>query len=205
MSKTNTIKIDAISPDEKIIEFAATLLKGGGLVAFPTETVYGLGANFENKTAIKKLYEVKKRSPDKPFTVHISSLDMIGKMNCEISPLADQLIKKFWPGPLTIILKSDKGKLAFRMPKNTVAKDLISKSHVPVAAPSANLSGGKPPTDASKILKEFDGKIDLILDAGKTEFGKESTIVDATITPYKILRIGAVSEAEIDQVFSQVS
>jgi len=205
MSKTKVIKVDAHSPDEKTIEFAATLLRDGGLVAFPTETVYGLGVNLENEKAVKKLYEVKNRPLDKPFTVHISSLDMIEKMDCEISPLADQLIKKFWPGPLTIILKSDKGKFAFRMPKNTVAKELISKSSVPVAAPSANLSGEKPPSEVSTILKEFDGKIDLILDAGKTEFGKESTIVDTTITPYKILRIGAVEKAEIDQVFSEVS
>ena len=118
---------------------------------------------------------------------------------CEFSPLAEKLIKNFWPGPLTIILKSGTKKLGFRMPANTVAKALIAESGVPVAAPSANISGAKPPVDAENILKEFDGKIDLVLDAGKTEFRKESTVVDITESPYRILREGAVSQEEIEE------
>jgi L-threonylcarbamoyladenylate synthase len=167
------------------------------LVAFPTETVYGIGANFLAGKAISRLYEVKKRPENKPFTIHISSVDTIREMRCGISPLADEFIKNFWPGPLTLILKSETGKLGFRMPENTVAKALISEAGVPVAAPSANISGEPPPTNARKIIETLDGKIDLILDAGETKFGKESTIVDTTVFPYKILRKGAVPEEEI--------
>lgn len=203
MSKTKVLKISPDSPEEASIEFAATLLKNGGLVAFPTETVYGIGANFLNKQTIKKLYEIKKRPLNKPFTIHISNVDTIKKMRCEISYLADKLIKKFWPGPLTIILKTKDRKLGFRMPKNRIAKDLISKSGVPVVAPSANISGRKPPTQADEVLKSLDGKIDLVIDSGKTEFGRESTVVDTTSFPYKILREAAIPESEIERVTSE--
>jgi len=213
MPKTKVLKIDPHSPDESAIEFAATLLRDGGLVAFPTETVYGIGANFLDKKAIERLYEIKKRPLDKPFTIHISTIDMIGRMGCEISPLADHLIKKFWPGPLTIVLKrtdprprrSGNGTLAFRMPRNTVAKDLISKSGVPLAVPSANISGEKSPTEAAEVLDRLDGKIDLILDSGKTEFGRESTIIDASTPSYRILRKGAIPETEITEVLSEMA
>ncbi len=205
MTKTKVLKINPNSPDENAIEFAATLLRDGGLVAFPTETVYGIGANFLDRAAIKRLYEIKKRPLNKPFTIHISNIDMINRMHCEISPLADQLIKKFWPGPLTIILKGDCGKLAFRMPRNTVAKELISKSSVPLAVPSANVSGEEPPVQANEILDRLDGKIDLVLDSGKTEFGRESTVVDTTSPLYKILRKGAIPDSEIAEVLSEIS
>lgn len=199
MAKTKVLKIDPASPDRKIIQFAAALLRSGGLVAFPTETVYGIGVNFLDKKAVERLYEVKKRPKDKPFTIHIAQIDTMRGLCCEFSPLAEKLIKNFWPGPLTIILKSGTKKLGFRMPANTVAKALIAESGVPVAAPSANISGAKPPVDAENILKEFDGKIDLVLDAGKTEFRKESTVVDITESPYRILREGAVSQEEIEE------
>lgn len=226
MTKTKILKINPDSPDENTIEFAATLLRDGWLVAFPTETVYGIGANFMDKKAVKRLYEIKKRPLNKPFTIHISNIDMINRMHCEISPLADQLIKNFWPGPLTIILRltdpdlvgqgggkknpsrptrSGIGKLGFRMPRNTVAKELISKSGVPLAAPSANISGEKPPTQAGEVLDRLDGKIDLILDSGKTDLGRESTVVDATSPLYKILRKGAIPETEIAGVLSEIS
>ena len=205
MTKTKVLKINPDSPDENAIEFAATLLRDGGLVAFPTETVYGIGANFLDRAAIKRLYEIKKRPLNKPFTIHISNIDMINRMHCEISPLADQLIKKFWPGPLTIILKGDRGKLAFRMPRNTVAKELISKSSVPLAVPSANVSGEEPPTEANEILDRLDGKIDLVLDSGKTSLGRESTVVYITGPLYKILRKGAIPETEIAEVLNEIS
>ncbi len=205
MTKTKVLKVNPDSPDENTIEFAATLLRDGWLVAFPTETVYGIGANFMDKKAVKRLYEIKKRPLNKPFTIHISTIDMINRMHCEISPLAGRLIKNFWPGPLTIILKGDHSKLAFRMPRNTVAKELISKSGVPLAAPSANISGEKPPTQAGEILDRLDGKIDLILDGGKTDLGRESTVVDATSPLYKILRKGAIPETEIAGVLNEIS
>lgn len=202
MSKSKVIKVDPVAPNQEDIEFAATLLRDGELVAFPTETVYGIGANALDKTAIKKLYEVKKRPVGKPFTIHISDINMIKKMHCEISEQAEELIKNFWPGPLTLILKSGKDKVGFRMPKNTVAKILIAKSGVPVAMPSANISGEKPPASASEVLGSFDGKIDLIIDGGKTELGKESTVVDMTTSSYKILRKGAITENEINRALN---
>lgn len=199
------MKIDPSLLDENAIQFAATLLRKGGLVAFPTETVYGIGANLLNKGAIKKLYKIKDRPLNKPFTIHIANIDVITQLDCEISSFANQLIKEFWPGPLTIILKSKHGTLGFRMPKNTVAKALISRSGVPVVAPSANVSGERPPTEVKEILKKFDGKIDLILDGGKTEFRRESTIVDTTVFPYKILREGAVPESKIVEAWNELS
>ena len=204
MPKTKVLKIDPNSPDESVIEFAAQVLKDGGLVAFPTETVYGIGANFLKEDTIKKLYDIKKRPLDKPFTIHISTIDTIKDMNCEVSPFAESLINKFWPGPITIILKSDNRKLGFRMPKNVIAKDLISKTGVPVVAPSANLSGEAPPTEADEILRTLDGEIDLILDSGKTEVGIESTVIDTTVFPYKILRKGAIQEEEIEEVLREL-
>ena len=203
-TETKVIKVDPTSPDEKTIEFAATLLRDGGLVAFPTETVYGIGANFLNENTIKRLYEIKKRPGNKPLTIHISSVDTIKDMGCEITPLAEELIKTFWPGPLTLVLKSKSGKTGFRMPKNNIAKDLISKSRVPIVAPSANISGENPPIEAGEILKTLDGKIDLILDSGKTEFGKESTVVDISGNTYKMLRKGSIPESEIKETASKV-
>ena len=204
MAETKLLKIDPDSPDLNSIQFAATLLRDGGLVAFPTETVYGIGANYFDKNAVEKLYEIKNRPRNKPFTIHISSVDTIRDMQCEISPMAEHLIKTFWPGPLTLILNTKKGKLGFRMPKNSIAKVLISESGVSVVAPSANISGEKPPTEASMVLEKLGGKIDLILDGGKTEFGKESTIVDTTISSYKILRKGAITEDEIAGVLNEL-
>lgn len=200
MPETEITSVDAHLPDKKAIETAARILKNGGLVAFPTETVYGIGANYNDAKAIKKLYEIKKRPLNKPFTVHISNLDMITEMGCEITPQAEKLVKKFWPGPLTIILPIVKGgKIGFRMPKNVIAIELIEKSGVPVVAPSANLSGNKPPSRAEEILKDFDGKIDLILDGGETQIGTESTVVDLTEEPFRILRKGAISSGDIYQ------
>ena len=205
MPETKILKVDPEAPNKETIGFAAALLKKGGLVAFPTETVYGIGANFLDEKAVKRLREIKKRPENKTFTLHISSVEAVGKMGCEVSPLAEELIKRFWPGPLTIILKSKSGAVGFRMPKNTIAKDLISQSGVPVAAPSANISGEKPPAEAKEVLKALDGKIDLILDGGKTEFGRESTIVDITHFPYKILRKGAVPAPEIAEIWSDLN
>ena len=197
MRAAKVLKLDPHSPDESVIEFAATLLKNGGLVAFPTETVYGLGADFSNDKAIKRLYEIKKRPLNKPFTLHISTVDMIERMHCEISGLSEKLIKEFWPGPLTLILKAGDKKLGFRMPKNAIAKDLISKVDRPLAVPSANISGKEPPTKADGIIEALGDKIDLILDSGSTEHQKESTIIDMTVFPYVVLRKGAILESDI--------
>lgn len=208
--KTKTLKIDPASPDGEVIKFAAELLRDGGLVAFPTETVYGIGANSKDENAVKKLKIVKKRPSGKPFTIHISSTEMINDMRCEITPLAGALIKNFWPGPLTIILSqktkdNEARKLGFRMPRNRIARALISESGLPLAVPSANISGSTPPTNANEVLEEFDGKIDLILDGGETEVGRESTVVDTTVFPYKILREGAIGCDKISDIWKEIT
>lgn len=199
--KTIVLKVDALSPDERLISQAAQAIREGGLVAFPTETVYGIAANRLDEKAIESLRAVKNRPEDKPFTVHVSDLFMIEKLGCVVTKDAKVLIDKFWPGPLTIILRSDSGeKIGFRMPANKTALALIAEAKVPVVAPSANVSGNAAPSTAEEVLKELDGKIDILLDAGPTEVGVESTVVDATVTPMKILRKGAVTKEELNKV-----
>ncbi|MFH1381094.1 MAG: L-threonylcarbamoyladenylate synthase [Candidatus Omnitrophota bacterium] len=205
MLKTKIIKVDPKFPDESILRFAGSLLKEGGLVAFPTETVYGIGANFLDEKAMTKLRNIKNRPPEKPFTLHIASLEAINQMQCAVSPLAKRLMENFWPGPLTIILKAKDKKIGFRMPKNVVAKSVILESEVPVALPSANLSGEKPATRCDEISLELDGKIDLILDGGPTVLGQESTVVDLSGNSFKILRKGAISESKIEEIEAAIS
>lgn len=198
LKKTTVFKVDPKAPDAAAIGHAAKAIKDGLLVAFPTETVYGLAANLLDHKAVDRLYEVKKRFKGKPFTVHISDVKMIRDMGCTISKRAKAAIDKFWPGPLTIILKAKDGrKIGFRMPANKVALELISQAAVPVVAPSANISGNKPPTDGKSVLKELDGTIDVLIDSGPTDVGIESTVVDLTVTPPVILREGAIKRATI--------
>ena len=203
--RTLVFKIDPNRPDKKIISRSARAVRAGGLVVFPTETVYGIAANMRNKKTIYRLYRVKKRPDTKPFTVHISSPGMIRKMRCDITKEAKALMKKFWPGPLTIILRGkDDVKIGFRMPANKVALELISKAGIPVVAPSANINGKKPPCNAWRVIEYLDGKVDIILDAGRTRIGVESTVVDASSSPVKILRDGAIKREEIFRVLRSV-
>ena len=206
MPKTKVLRVDSNLPDEKDLELASNMLKDGKLVVFPTETVYGIGANYHNKEAVKKLYQIKKRPLSKPFTVHITSLDMIKNLDCEIPKEAEKLINKYWPGPLTMIFKKkaeDKKGIGFRMPKNEIAKKLIEKSSIPVVAPSANISGEKAPSTVEEVLKGLDGKVDLILNGGKTEIGVESTVIDLTESPFKVLREGAIPSEEIQKTLTE--
>lgn len=196
--RTGVIKVNNYRPDKDVLRKAARVVKKGGLVAFPTETVYGLAADYLNKKAIQRLYRVKKRPRNKPFTVHIAKFDELDRLSCEISLFSKHLMEKFWPGPLTLILNTDSGeKIGFRMPRNRLALEFISACKTPIVAPSANISGRRPPCNADDVLKDLDGKIDLVLDGGETDVGIESTVVDMTILPYKILRKGAIDKTEI--------
>ena len=198
LKNTIVIKIDPERPDKRAIGYAAKIIREGGLVVFPTETVYGIAANRLDKQAMKNLAAVKKRPKGKPFTVHIADLSMIKKLNCAITGEAKALIDKFWPGPLTIVLKSKTGeKIGFRMPENLTALDLIKATGLPIVAPSANISGRRAPVTAEEVLKQLDGKIDILLDAGRTKMGIESTVVDLTVGPSKILREGAISHESL--------
>lgn len=197
-NETLVLKIDPDKPDKRLIAYCAAVVQKGGIVAFPTETVYGLAANLLKKKTLDRLYRAKKRPRSKPFTVHIADTAVIKKMGCDIDRAAKALIARFWPGPLTIILRSKSGKnIGFRMPANKIALELIRRAGVPVVAPSANASGARPPKNAGGVLKTLDGKIDLVLDGGSTKIGVESTVIDLTARPFRILRRGAVKAKDI--------
>jgi len=200
VKKTAVLKIDPERPDKHIIAKAASMIRRGMLVAFPTETVYGIAANRLDKKAMISLSRIKKRPKSKPFTVHVSRLRMLKKLDCPLTVQAKALVEKFWPGPLTIILRSKNGeKMGFRMPANKIALQLIDKAGVPVVAPSANLRGHASPVSAEDVLQELDGKIDILLDAGDTDIGVESTVADLTVNPPRVLREGAISREKIEK------
>src|SRR3989338_7264453 len=162
---TRIAKTDPNNFDTNIIKDAAIILQRGGIVAFPTETVYGLAADYNNKGAIERLYKIKQRSKDKAFTIHIAQKEKILEFIDEPDRLAKMLIDKFWPGPLTIIVKSKDGKpLGFRMPSNKLALALIDASRLTVVAPSANISGTPDPVEPFSVVQIFDGLIEMVID-----------------------------------------
>ena len=194
---------------------AANEIKRDEVVAFPTETVYGLGANASSDEAIHKIYRAKGRPSDNPLIVHISSIEQLVDIVDEIPVKAQQLIEAFWPGPLTIIFKKKPNKLSdqvtagldtvgVRMPNNEVALALIEAAGVPVAAPSANRSGKPSPTKASHVFQDLKGKISGILDGGSAGVGLESTVIDCTKDIPIILRPGGISEEQIMKVIGSV-
>ncbi len=201
-TKTEAIKIDQKNPDKTAIKKAVDIIKKGGLVAFPTETVYGLAADYLNKKAIERLYDIKKRPKNKPFTIHIAGIDALSRLSCRICPFSKELIERFWPGPLTFILNSTKNseKVGVRMPNNKVALEFILACDTPVVAPSANISGKTPPYSAEDVLRDLGGMIDLVLDGGRVDIGVESTVIDMSALPYRIIREGAINKSRIADV-----
>ncbi len=198
MSSTKIIKINPKKPEEKTLLLAADCLRGGGLVIVPTETVYGIAANKLNSQALERLNRIKKRPEGKHFSLHIADKEKIIEYAWDIPVAAFKLIDKFWPGALTIILKSpNSGTIGIRMPDNEIICRIINLADVPVVCPSANISGMAPPVTFSEAIKDLDGLVDLALDAGDTSLGKESTVVDLTVDPPKILREGAVKRDEV--------
>ena len=199
---------------ESDIPEAAAALKRGELVAFPTETVYGLGADATNVTAVGKVYAAKGRPSDNPLIVTVADADMVGQY-AAITPLAAKLMQAFWPGPLTIILNILPGRLsmkvtgglqtaAFRNPDNALTRKLIATASVPIVGPSANTSGKPSPTTADHVLHDLDGKIAGVLDDGPTQVGVESAIIDLTVTPPAILRPGAIGPDELEPLIGHV-
>ena len=185
---------------------AARILRDGGLVAFPTETVYGLGANALNPDAVEKIYQAKGRPSDNPLIVHIAEEAAAEKL-AEVSPLARQLMAAFWPGPLTLVLPAKPilpaqtcgglNTVGLRMPAHPAALRLIREADIPVAAPSANLSGRPSPTCANHVLQDFQGKIPLIIDGGEAAAGLESTVLDLASAVPAILRPGVITAADL--------
>ena len=193
---------------------AAKLLRSGKLVAFPTETVYGLGGNAYDSTASARIYAAKGRPSDNPLIVHISSFDEITPLVKDIPGKARALADKFWPGPLTMILfKSDKvpkettgglDTVAIRMPSHPIANRLIKEAGIPIAAPSANASGRPSTTKAEHVIEDLDGRIDMIIDGGSSDIGLESTIVDLTVSPALILRPGYITIEMLREVIPDI-
>lgn len=199
--------------EEELLE-AAKILGSGGLVAFPTETVYGLGANALDETAAKKIYEAKGRPSDNPLIAHISCMEELPALVREIPEAGRKLAERYWPGPLTMIFpKKDvvpygtTGGLetvAVRMPSDPVANKLIKLAGVPVAAPSANTSGRPSPTKAEHVIEDMNGKIEMIIDGGEVGIGVESTIVDVSGQVPTLLRPGAVTMEMLRETLGQV-
>lgn len=194
---------------------AANLLKNNEVVAFPTETVYGLGGNAKDSEAVGKIFEAKGRPSDNPLIIHISSLEQIDEFVKEVPEKANILMEKFWPGPLTIIFQKKEGTLsdkataglstvAVRMPEHPVALAIIKASGLPIAAPSANRSGKPSPTTAKHVWEDLNGKVSAIVDGGPTGIGVESTVIDCTAEIPQILRPGGVTQEEIEAVIGEV-
>lgn len=194
---------------------APNVIQKGGLVAFPTETVYGLGADALNTDAINKIFQAKGRPQDNPLIVHISNFEDLHILSSNIPHKAQRLAEKFWPGPLTMILKRSESvpsgvsagmnTIAIRMPSNPIALALIKYSNTPIAAPSANLSTRPSPTKAKHVVDDLKGKIDMIIDGGDVEIGVESTVIDLISDPPEILRPGKISKQEIENVIGEVN
>jgi L-threonylcarbamoyladenylate synthase len=211
--ETKIIKINNKNLKDQLA-LPAAILKDGGTVAFPTETVYGLGANALDEKAIKKIFEAKGRPSDNPLIVHIATVEALKPLVKDIDRRTQAVIDHFWPGPLTIILdKSDQvpaavtaglNTVAVRMPSNVIANTLIALADVPVAAPSANLSGKPSPTDAKHVILDLEGRVDCIVDGGPCDVGLESTVLDLTDEQPMILRPGGITKEALEVVLGEV-
>lgn len=201
-------------PTKENIQLAAEIIKNGGLVAFPTETVYGLGADGLNPIATAKIFEVKKRPSFNPLILHISQKGELQKFCYYNDERIEKLIDKFWPGPLTLVLPkteivpdivtSGNSTVAIRMPNHKIALQLIEQCETPIAAPSANEFGHLSPTEALHVKKSLGNKVDIILDGGKSEVGVESTIIQFEKGKFYLLRPGGLSKEEIEKVIGRV-
>lgn len=212
-SKTLVFEIDESNFADTISK-AALILKQGGIVAFPTETVYGLGADALNPAAVLKIFEAKGRPGDNPLIVHIASMDSLDRIAKDIPPIAFELMDAFWPGPLTLVLVRKDAvpdittggldTVAVRMPDNPVALALIEEAGTPLAAPSANTSGRPSPTTAGHVTSDLSGRIDAVIDGGAVEVGVESTVLDVTSDIPVILRPGGVGVEDIKKHIGEV-
>lgn len=200
--------------DRTQTDIAGEIIKQGGLVAFPTETVYGLGANALDENAVRSIYTAKGRPSDNPLIVHISDIKMLNELVSEVPQKARMLMDKFWPGPLTIIMKKTENvpytvsggleTVAVRMPNNEIALSLIESCGLPVAAPSANTSGKPSPTAAQYVIDDMMGKIDAIIDGGACSVGLESTVLDMSGDIPALLRPGGVTYEQLTEVLGTV-
>ncbi len=201
MSAARTLSVNPSHPEELVVAEAARVLRDGGLVAFPTETVYGLAADAGNPKALDRLNRVKGRPPEKPYSIHLGDPEQLRQFVKDVPPVANRLIQRFWPGPLTVVIPSGReGWLGFRLPNHPVARAFLRLCRCRVVAPSANRSGFPPPTDAREVVEALDGQFDCLLDAGPTPVGRESTVVQIDGDRVTVLREGAIPSKTILEV-----
>lgn len=212
LKKTIIEKVDPIRPQKSVITRAAKIINSGGLVVFPTETVYGLGANALDPVASQSIFTAKNRPPDNPLIVHISNKLELDEYILEKPKFSELLIDRYWPGPLTLIFRKSPiipnivtagtKYVAIRVPNHPVALALIKESGVPIAAPSANLSGRPSPTTAQHSIQDLYGRVDMILDSGPTDIGLESTVLNLLEKKPSILRPGGITREDIFETIS---
>ena len=211
--ETKVAIIKDINKDIKFIEEAGAIIRDGGTVAFPTETVYGLGANALDEEAVKKIFIAKGRPQDNPLIVHVCSKN-ISELVKEVPEVAQRMIDKFWPGPLTIILEKNDiipnmtsanlNTVGIRMPSSEIALKLIELSKRPIAAPSANISGRPSPTEVERCIEDLNGKVDYIIGGESSDIGVESTIIDCTVNPPLVLRPGGITLEMLKEIDSNI-
>jgi len=211
---TKIIKVNPVKPEKELMKIAGNIIKKGGTVAFPTETVYGIGANAYDANSAKKIFIAKGRPSDNPLIVHIDSIKNLKNVAYTPKKIMNKL-NKVWPGPLTIILKKKKAipmevsanleTIAVRVPAHPIALDLIKYSNCPIAAPSANSSGKPSPVKVESVINDLYGKVDLIIDGGDAFFGVESTILNFLTNPPEILRPGAYTVEDLKKIFGNIS
>ncbi|MGE4282146.1 MAG: L-threonylcarbamoyladenylate synthase [Clostridia bacterium] len=212
--KTEILKINELELEMDKIEYAAKVLRDNGTVAFPTETVYGLGANALNEQAIHKIFKAKGRPADNPLIIHIASLEEIYRLIQGTSSSLDKLAEAFWPGPLTIVMKKSiivpqmitagLDTVAVRFPAHPLACSLIEAAGIPIAAPSANTSGKPSPTIAQHVIDDLYGKVDVIIDGGPAQVGLESTVVDISEEVPILLRPGGITVEQLRKVLGEI-
>jgi L-threonylcarbamoyladenylate synthase len=212
--QTEVLRVDPVRPEEAALRRAADVLRGGGLVAFPTETVYGLGANALDAAAVARIFAAKGRPPNNPLIVHVADAEAARPLAAAWTDIAARLAERFWPGPLTLVVPRSEvvpdvvtaggPTVALRVPAHGVAHALLQAANLPIAAPSANLSSNLSPTRAEHVLRDLDGRIDLVLDGGPTPGGLESTVLDVTALPPRLLRPGLVLPAELAEVIGPI-
>ncbi|HCJ66939.1 MAG TPA: threonylcarbamoyl-AMP synthase [Elusimicrobia bacterium] len=209
MIKTKVLLINPRKPEKKKILLAAEIIKKGGLVIFPTDTVYGLAANAFLPEARKRIYRVKGRKFDKPLIFLIDEIKKIYPLISELPKEAEKLIKRYWPGPLSIIFKvSPLGviltgglkTIGLRIPDNKIALSLVTACGIPLATTSANLSGRESPNRAKQAIRNLKGKVELILASGETKYKLESTIIDVSTIPYRVIREGCVKKTQLEKI-----
>ena len=211
--ETKILKIE--NPEDKRLSEMGEIIRNGGLVSFPTETVYGLGANAFDKNAALKVFEAKNRPCDNPLIVHINDISELDEIACDIPEGAVKLFREFSPGPLTIILKKKDiipdevtaglNSVAVRIPSHPIARAFIKAAGVPIAAPSSNLSGRPSPTKAEHVIFDMNGRIDAIIDGGASSVGVESTVIELTDEGINILRPGGITKKDLERVYNSVS